>query len=69
MKRGHQFDKVEMVQFVRPEDSKQALRSLLSDAEEILKQLELPYRVIRCAPATCRLRRVKSSISKCFRPA
>jgi len=47
MKRGHQFDKVEMVQFVRPEDSKPALRSLLSDAEEILKQLELPYRVIR----------------------
>ncbi|HNI61429.1 MAG TPA: serine--tRNA ligase, partial [Pseudomonadota bacterium] len=29
------------------EDSKQALRSLLSDAEEILKQLELPYRVIQ----------------------
>ena len=47
MKRGHQFDKVEMVQFVRPEDSKQALRTLLSDAEEILKQLELPYRVIQ----------------------
>ncbi|HMU41098.1 MAG TPA: serine--tRNA ligase [Pseudomonadota bacterium] len=47
MKRGHQFDKVEMVQFVRPEDSKQALRSLLSDAEEILKQLELPYRVVQ----------------------
>mgnify|MGYP003594988219 FL=1 len=47
MKRGHQFDKVEMVQFVRPEDSKQALRSLLSDAEEILRQLELPYRVIQ----------------------
>ena len=33
MKRGHQFDKVEMVQFVRPEDSKQALQGLLSDAE------------------------------------
>ena len=47
MKHEHQFDKVEMVQFVRPEDSKQALRSLLSDAEEILKQLELPYRVVQ----------------------
>jgi seryl-tRNA synthetase len=47
MKRGHQFDKVEMVQFVRPEDSKQALQGLLSDAEVILQKLELPYRVIR----------------------
>ncbi|MBL9045556.1 MAG: serine--tRNA ligase [Myxococcales bacterium] len=47
MKRGHQFDKVEMVQFVRPEDSKQALQGLLSDAEAILQKLELPYRVIR----------------------
>lgn len=47
MKRGHQFDKVEMVQFVRPEDSSAALRGLLSDAEEILKRLELPYRVVQ----------------------
>jgi seryl-tRNA synthetase len=47
MKRGHQFDKVEMVQFVRPEDSSAALRGLLADAEEILKRLELPYRVVQ----------------------
>lgn len=47
MKRGHQFDKVEMVQFVRPEDSAQALRTLLGDAEAILKGLELPYRVVQ----------------------
>jgi seryl-tRNA synthetase len=47
MKRGHQFDKVEMVKFVRPEDSSAELRSLLADAEEILKRLELPYRVVQ----------------------
>jgi seryl-tRNA synthetase len=46
MKRGHQFDKVEMVRFERPEDSSAALRTLLADAEAILKGLELPYRVV-----------------------
>ena len=47
MKRGHQFDKVEMVQFVRPEESAKALLGLLDDAESILRALELPYRVIQ----------------------
>jgi len=47
IKRGHQFDKVEMVRFERPEDSSTALRALLGDAEAILKGLELPYRVVQ----------------------
>jgi seryl-tRNA synthetase len=46
IKRGHQFDKVEMVKFVTPETSLQELDGLIADAEEILKRLELPYRVI-----------------------
>lgn len=46
IKRGHQFDKVEMVKFVAPETSLQELDGLLADAEEILKRLELPYRVV-----------------------
>jgi seryl-tRNA synthetase len=46
IKRGHQFDKVEMVKFVAPETSNAELDSLLADAEEILKRLELPYRVV-----------------------
>ncbi|HZS41289.1 MAG TPA: serine--tRNA ligase [Polyangia bacterium] len=46
IKRGHQFDKVEMVKFVAPEGSLAELDSLLADAEEILKRLEIPYRVI-----------------------
>ena len=48
--RQHQFDKVEMVQLVKPEDSMQALEALTGHAEKILEQLELPYRkVILCA--------------------
>ncbi|HEX9104498.1 MAG TPA: serine--tRNA ligase [Polyangia bacterium] len=46
IKRGHQFDKVEMVKFVAPEQSLAELESLVDDAAEILKRLELPYRVI-----------------------
>ncbi|HEY0709124.1 MAG TPA: serine--tRNA ligase [Polyangia bacterium] len=46
IKRGHQFDKVELVKFVRPETSMAELQGLLGDAEDVLKQLELPYRVI-----------------------
>ncbi|HVZ71588.1 MAG TPA: serine--tRNA ligase [Polyangia bacterium] len=47
IKRGHQFDKVELVKFVRPEGSMDELTSLLSDAEDVLKGLELPYRVLQ----------------------
>lgn len=44
--RQHQFNKVELVHFVKPETSYQQLEILLSHAETILKKLELPYRVI-----------------------
>ncbi len=43
--RVHQFHKVEMVQFVRPETSYETLEALTDDAEEVLRRLELPYRV------------------------
>ena len=46
MIRQHQFDKVEMVQFVRPEDSYDALEELTGHAEAILQKLGLPYRVV-----------------------
>ena len=46
MIRQHQFDKVELVQFVRPEDSYAALDELTGHAEAILKKLDLPYRVV-----------------------
>jgi seryl-tRNA synthetase len=44
--RQHQFEKVELVQMVRPEDSWQALEELTGHAETILKKLDLPYRVV-----------------------
>jgi seryl-tRNA synthetase len=46
IKRGHQFDKVEMVKFVAPESSLEELDKLVADAEEILKRLKLPYRLV-----------------------
>jgi len=49
MIRQHQFEKVEMVQFVHPDESWDALDSLVGHAEAILQKLELPYRsVILC---------------------
>ncbi|MDI6889426.1 MAG: serine--tRNA ligase [Thermodesulfovibrionales bacterium] len=44
--RQHQFNKVELVKFVKPEDSYEGLESLTRDAEDILQKLELPYRVV-----------------------
>jgi len=44
--RQHQFDKVEMVQLVKPEDSLTALESLTGHAEKILELLDLPYRTV-----------------------
>jgi seryl-tRNA synthetase len=44
--RVHQFNKVELVNFVRPEDSHDRLEGLLSEAEAVLQRLELPYRVL-----------------------
>ncbi len=53
MIRQHQFEKVELVQIVRPENSDAALEALTSHAETILQQLELPYRkVLLCAGDT-----------------
>jgi len=47
MIRQHQFEKVELVQLVKPEDSDAALESLTGHAEAILQKLELPYRVVK----------------------
>lgn len=46
IKRGHQFDKVEMVKFVRPETSNDELMGLLDNAEDVARGLGLAYRVI-----------------------
>lgn len=46
MLRQHQFDKVEMVQMVLPEDSYAALEAMVTHAEAVLQKLKLPYRVV-----------------------
>ena len=46
MIRQHQFEKVELVQIIRPEDSYNALEELTGHAEKVLQKLELPYRVV-----------------------
>ncbi|MFZ0454231.1 MAG: serine--tRNA ligase, partial [Ignavibacteriaceae bacterium] len=44
--RVHQFNKVEMVKFVKPESSYDELEKLVNDAEDILKELKIPYRIL-----------------------
>lgn len=45
--RLHQFNKVELVKFVQPEESASELEAMVADAEKILQKLELPYRVVQ----------------------
>ncbi len=59
--RVHQFDKVEMVKFVKPETSYDELEKLLNDAEEVLQLLELPYRVLMLATQD-----LSFAASKCY---
>ena len=47
LNRLHQFDKVEIVQITKPEDSYQALEEMLGHSKKLLEQLGLPYRVLR----------------------
>jgi seryl-tRNA synthetase len=51
IKRGHQFDKVEMYKLVPPETSYDELEKLLSDAESICRELNIPYRVLEMCTA------------------
>ncbi len=45
IKRGHQFDKVEMYKFVEPEESETELEKMVADAEDVCQRLKLPYRI------------------------
>jgi seryl-tRNA synthetase len=47
--RVHQFDKVEIVRYVKPEDSREALEEMTREAEAVLQSFGLPYRVLRLA--------------------
>ena len=59
--RIHQFDKVELVKFVKPEASYEELESLLSCAEAVLQSLELPYRVVSLCTAD-----ISFAAAKCY---
>jgi seryl-tRNA synthetase len=59
--RVHEFDKVELVKFVRPDDSYDELEKLVEDAEEVLQLLELPYRVSLLPTAD-----ISFAASKCY---
>ena len=66
MIRQHQFDKVEVVMFTRPEDSAAALEALTAHNEELLQRLELPYRVVSLVDRRPRLRRPRRpTTSRC----
>jgi seryl-tRNA synthetase len=47
IKRGHQFDKVEMYKFVEPENSPAELDKMIKDAQDVCEKLELPYRIVQ----------------------
>ncbi len=47
IKRGHQFEKVELYKFVEPDTSEDELEKMVGDAEEVCRRLELPYRVVQ----------------------
>ncbi len=51
IKRGHQFDKVEMVKLVRPETSDTELQALVEDAAEVCRRLKIPFRVLQLCTA------------------
>jgi seryl-tRNA synthetase len=59
--RVHQFNKVEMVRFTRPEASYEALEEILSHAEAILRALEIPYRVITLCGGD-----ISANAAKCY---
>ncbi|MFH0762533.1 MAG: serine--tRNA ligase [Candidatus Omnitrophota bacterium] len=61
LNRVHQFDKVEMVKFVKPEDSYDELEKLVNDAEDVLKTLGLPYRLVLLAAGD-----LSFAASKCY---
>jgi seryl-tRNA synthetase len=60
IKRGHQFDKVELYKFVEPENSMQELDTMVNDAEKICELLEIPYRVVQLCTAELGFASMKS---------
>ena len=66
--RVHQFDKVELVKFVRPQDSYQELEKLLADACKVLELLDIPYRILLLATAEMSFASAKSYDIEIYAP-
>ena len=64
--RVHQFDKVELVKFVKPETSYDELEKLVADAEDILQSLGLPYRVVILATGDLSFASAKTYDLECY---
>ncbi len=60
IKRGHQFDKVELFRYCLPEESDETLKQMIADAEDVLKRLGLPYRVLQLCTGDLDFKAVKS---------
>ncbi|MFH1646405.1 MAG: serine--tRNA ligase [Chloroflexota bacterium] len=60
IKRGHQFDKVELYKFTEPENSDDELEKMLSHAEEVCRRLGLPYRILQLCTGDLGFAAVKS---------
>jgi seryl-tRNA synthetase len=60
IKRGHQFDKVELYKFTEPETSDQELDKLVSDAEDVCRRLGIPYRVLQLCTGDLGFASIKS---------
>jgi len=67
--RQHQFNKVELIKFTKPEDSYQALDDMLEASESILKALKLPYRVIELCTADLGFSMAKTYDIEVYLPA
>lgn len=67
--RVHQFNKVELVNFVRPENSYERLDDLLDDAEEVLRRLGLPYRVLEMCTGDMGFQQAKKYDIEVWAPA
>lgn len=60
IKRGHQFDKVELYKFVEPENSDKELDKMVKDAEDVCRRLDIPYRVVQLCTGDLGFAAVKS---------
>ncbi len=67
--RQHQFNKVELVKFCLPEDSENELEMLLNDAEDVLKALKLPYRVVNLSTGDIGFSSLKTYDIEVFMPS